>query len=296
MLIDRLDWVDGWPTVRAGLRTIRQAGPVPIARPAHPSRGSRCPAPRAGRLDRVRLRRVRRRGPAARRGPGSARTARRSPAAALRWPTEAADLTGTANTAGVLLRTAPPGDYIVETKADHRPRRRHRPQLPAGRPHRVRRRRRLRPAEPRRHLEHPPDRVRPGAAVRRPALLRRHGRGPTRRPRRGCGWPTPPCAASTTSGPAGAATAGTGTGAAPGPSRPAPRPDRPRSPHGGNDPRRPHCSTISGCTAPTDGTPPSPDGAGDRSSGLRRPTAQWTGLRAGRDGAGPVVFDWVRGW
>ena len=36
---------------------------------------------------------------------------------ALRWPTQAADLVGPApNTAGVLLREAPRGDYVVETK------------------------------------------------------------------------------------------------------------------------------------------------------------------------------------
>ncbi|MFC0006446.1 family 43 glycosylhydrolase [Micromonospora siamensis] len=34
----------------------------------------------------------------------------------LRWPVEAADLTGTGNTAGVLLRDAPTGDYVAETK------------------------------------------------------------------------------------------------------------------------------------------------------------------------------------
>ncbi|MFI7490129.1 family 43 glycosylhydrolase [Micromonospora echinaurantiaca] len=35
---------------------------------------------------------------------------------ALRWPTQAADLVGTGNTASVLLRDAPAGDYVVETK------------------------------------------------------------------------------------------------------------------------------------------------------------------------------------
>lgn len=35
---------------------------------------------------------------------------------ALRWPVQAADLTGTGNTAGVLLREAPRGDYVAETK------------------------------------------------------------------------------------------------------------------------------------------------------------------------------------
>ncbi|MBO4209053.1 family 43 glycosylhydrolase, partial [Micromonospora echinofusca] len=35
---------------------------------------------------------------------------------ALRWPVQSADLVGTGNTAGVLLRDAPDGDYVVETK------------------------------------------------------------------------------------------------------------------------------------------------------------------------------------
>ena len=34
----------------------------------------------------------------------------------FRWPTQAADLTGTGNDAGVLLRAAPEGEYTVETK------------------------------------------------------------------------------------------------------------------------------------------------------------------------------------
>ncbi|MEU4782334.1 family 43 glycosylhydrolase [Micromonospora sp. NPDC023633] len=49
------------------------------------------------------------------------RWVRQDPAAtvsggALRWPVQGADLTGTGNTAGVLLRDAPGGDYVVETK------------------------------------------------------------------------------------------------------------------------------------------------------------------------------------
>lgn len=36
----------------------------------------------------------------------------------LSWPTQAADLTGTSNDAGVLLRNAPAGDYLVETKIE----------------------------------------------------------------------------------------------------------------------------------------------------------------------------------
>ncbi|MFE9693580.1 family 43 glycosylhydrolase [Micromonospora sp. NPDC005806] len=46
---------------------------------------------------------------------------RRNPAAmvadgALRWPVESTDLVGTGNTAGVLLRDAPAGDYVAETR------------------------------------------------------------------------------------------------------------------------------------------------------------------------------------
>ncbi|MEU2610031.1 family 43 glycosylhydrolase [Micromonospora sp. NPDC007271] len=49
------------------------------------------------------------------------RWVRRNPAAtvtdgALRWPVESTDLVGTGNTAGVLLRDAPTGDYVAETK------------------------------------------------------------------------------------------------------------------------------------------------------------------------------------
>jgi arabinan endo-1,5-alpha-L-arabinosidase len=35
----------------------------------------------------------------------------------LRWPTQAADLVGARNTASVLARPAPAGEYVVETKA-----------------------------------------------------------------------------------------------------------------------------------------------------------------------------------
>ncbi|MCP3802368.1 family 43 glycosylhydrolase [Allokutzneria sp. A3M-2-11 16] len=36
----------------------------------------------------------------------------------LRWPAQAADLVGTNNTAGILLRDPPRGDYVVETRLD----------------------------------------------------------------------------------------------------------------------------------------------------------------------------------
>ncbi|GAA3453801.1 family 43 glycosylhydrolase [Dactylosporangium matsuzakiense] len=92
MLIDRLEWPGGWPSVRTA------------------------PAPHPARLDRAASDEFDG-------GLGRGWTwVRPDDAAAvgggaLRWPTEAADLTGPANTAGVLLRRATPeGDYIVETK------------------------------------------------------------------------------------------------------------------------------------------------------------------------------------
>jgi len=106
MLVDRLDWRGGWPTVRDGQWASDGHGDS-LARD-----------PRPGRLIR----------PASDEFQGSAfgpgwTWVRPDPDAtvgggALRWPTQAADLVGTGNTASVLLRDAPAGDYIVETKLD----------------------------------------------------------------------------------------------------------------------------------------------------------------------------------
>jgi arabinan endo-1,5-alpha-L-arabinosidase len=92
MLIDRLDWIRGWPRARR----------VP-------------PAPERGRLDRARSDEFN--GSALK--PGW--TAVRTPAVAvsggaLRWPTEAGDLVGAANDASVLLREPPHGDWTAITK------------------------------------------------------------------------------------------------------------------------------------------------------------------------------------
>ena len=118
MLIDRLDWVRGWPTARAS--DSPQAAPVTRPRQmAGSGTGGTppIPEPRIGRLDRA--------GSDEFDGTGLATgwTWIRPDARAvvhdgtLIWPTEAADLTGTANSAGVLTRKAPEGDYVVETKA-----------------------------------------------------------------------------------------------------------------------------------------------------------------------------------
>ena len=88
----------------------------------------------------------------------------------LVWPVESKDLTGPGGNAGLLLRDAPDGQLDGRDEADHRPRHGHGAQLPAGRPDRLRGRRPVRPPLARRDLEHPPDRVRQGDALRRPDL------------------------------------------------------------------------------------------------------------------------------
>ncbi|WP_250003226.1 family 43 glycosylhydrolase [Actinoplanes sp. M2I2] len=100
MLIDRLDWAGGWPTVNRGA----WASDGRDARPA------RTPAP--GRLlfaDEFRDEKA------------GWSWVREDPAAtvsggALNWPVQGADLTSTSNSAGVLLRTPPAGSWIAETK------------------------------------------------------------------------------------------------------------------------------------------------------------------------------------
>ena len=101
----------------------------------------------------------------ARGGPGCAGPGRPpSTAARCSGRPQAADLTGTGNDAGVLLRDAPGRRLDGRDQADASTSATDdRPQLPAGRAGRLRRRRPLRPALPRRDLEHPADRVRQGA-------------------------------------------------------------------------------------------------------------------------------------
>jgi arabinan endo-1,5-alpha-L-arabinosidase len=119
MLLDRLDWIGGWPTVRAGRWASQgtEAAPVTRAgapRPA-PVRHAVQAVPALGRLVRANSDEFN----------GTALTpgwsAVRSPAVtvsggALHWPTEAGDLSGATNDASVLLRTPPAGEWSVITK------------------------------------------------------------------------------------------------------------------------------------------------------------------------------------
>ncbi|GIF76100.1 family 43 glycosylhydrolase [Asanoa siamensis] len=101
MLVDRLDWVDGWPTVRGG-RWASDPGAPDKPWSVTPKRLVWSDEFSAGL------------------SPGWS-WVRPDPDAtvtggALRWPTQAADLVGPGNDASVLVRDAPAGDWVVETK------------------------------------------------------------------------------------------------------------------------------------------------------------------------------------
>ncbi len=120
MLIDRLDWVDGWPVVRGGKGASegRQLAPVtgppghaPDARPGAEQHAPGTP----GRLDASRSDEFDGEQPR----PGWQWV--RDPAGRVEkgqyvWPTQDADLHKDDNTASVMLRKAPEGDFTVETK------------------------------------------------------------------------------------------------------------------------------------------------------------------------------------
>ena len=127
MLIDRLDWLHGWPVVRGGCGPSDSLHPGPVvqttpasAAPSWSGTGDvDCLEALAsvgpGRLDRAGSDEF------DGAGLGSGWQPVRSPAVTvsggtLTWGTEATDLVGTANNAGLLLRPAPNGDWTVETK------------------------------------------------------------------------------------------------------------------------------------------------------------------------------------
>ncbi|WP_314177725.1 family 43 glycosylhydrolase [Streptomyces winkii] len=123
MLIDRLDWSGGWPSVRGGKGASSDRQPAPVTTPGAAAdagdgggEGAPVPAPtspggvipsRSDEFDRGRL------------GPGWQWV--RKPAGRVEdgryvWPTQDAELHKADNTASVLLREVPRGDFTVETK------------------------------------------------------------------------------------------------------------------------------------------------------------------------------------
>ncbi|SEP90767.1 family 43 glycosylhydrolase [Streptomyces radiopugnans] len=123
MLIDRLDWEDGWPVVRGGLGASERRQKAPVTDPRHARAADRerdgghrdRQGHRPGRLDPARGDEFE----GDRLGPGWSwvRPADvRLDGGRLVWPTQDADLHKGSNTASVLLREAPRGDYTVETR------------------------------------------------------------------------------------------------------------------------------------------------------------------------------------
>jgi arabinan endo-1,5-alpha-L-arabinosidase len=119
MLMDRLCWTGGWPSVRAGRWALETPQQAPVTRRGQRDGNAACghPARLPGRgklapqysdeFDGGAL------GPAWTwvRTPDGAETGGR-----FVWPTQAGDLSADNNTASVLLRAAPAGNYTVETK------------------------------------------------------------------------------------------------------------------------------------------------------------------------------------
>ncbi len=118
VLLDPLDWTDGWPTVRAGLWASDTPQPVPAAQPGDKTTYKPKP-PRPDRAGKLLVEDafggselepawswVREPGADTYEVTGSR----------LIWDTQAADLFEDSNNASVLTRPAPKGNYILETR------------------------------------------------------------------------------------------------------------------------------------------------------------------------------------
>ena len=121
-LMDPLDWVDGWPTVRGGQLGLGHAA-ARAGRAARPARAEYQPraaaARQPGNADRPRSRTSSTAPRSARSGAGCAsrRPARTAlTGGTLRFDTQDADLYVDSNNASVLTEPAPSGNYVVETK------------------------------------------------------------------------------------------------------------------------------------------------------------------------------------
>jgi len=119
MLADELEWVDGWPSVRAGRWASDSPQPAPVSQrgeratpPRRPVGDDRPGALRRGPTDEFARGRLER-GWSWVRAPAASVTARPG---FLTFPTQAGDLFEATNTASVLVRRAPRRDFMVETK------------------------------------------------------------------------------------------------------------------------------------------------------------------------------------
>src|SRR3954451_13485371 len=121
MLVDRIDWVHGWPVVRYGCGPSDSVQPGPVVRGVHTSvrvTNSAADCPRnvtPGRLDRKDSDEFT--GSSLNAGWQIVRTPHVTVSGgALQWPTEASDLTNVGGTASLLLRNAPAGNWTIQTK------------------------------------------------------------------------------------------------------------------------------------------------------------------------------------
>jgi arabinan endo-1,5-alpha-L-arabinosidase len=125
MLIDRIDWVRGWPVVRYGCGPSESTQRGPVIKTRHrvtTTTGGHyfdCLEALAsigpGRLDRALSDEFN--GGTLSAGWQAVRNPNVTVSGgALQWPVEATDLVGPGNTAGLLLRNAPQGNWTVQTK------------------------------------------------------------------------------------------------------------------------------------------------------------------------------------
>ncbi len=122
LLLDPLDWIDGWPTVRGGLWASDDAVQAPAAQPGqvdkYKTKAAKADKPGAanvGASDEF---------SAATLGPQWTWVREPAPgtfgqgAGAFRFDRQAADLYVDPNNASVLTEAAPAGNYVIETKVD----------------------------------------------------------------------------------------------------------------------------------------------------------------------------------
>jgi arabinan endo-1,5-alpha-L-arabinosidase len=117
MLLDRLDWIDGWPTVRAGRwasqgpqrapATTPGGGAPPVTEPAPPPQVGRLLPGYSDEFDDGVL------DPA---WSFAGEPSGEETGGAYRWPTQAGDLVGPGSGASALLRQPPDGAWTVQTK------------------------------------------------------------------------------------------------------------------------------------------------------------------------------------
>jgi arabinan endo-1,5-alpha-L-arabinosidase len=120
-LIDRLDWVDGWPSIRAGFWASAEPQLAPVAQP-HQPRWTVPVIPFPEWIDQPRETLAFDRFDGTQLRPEWAWVRQPDPSAyfvgggALHFNTQPADLYVDSNSASVLLRPIPPGDVVIETQ------------------------------------------------------------------------------------------------------------------------------------------------------------------------------------